>query len=213
MKETTNNITNLYETGVEDIVRNFQDSLIDNRDEREKVKIGLRESLAKNKSLRRKDFDSMMKEILLTQDEKENEARHLLNSYLNEQEETVNTLKSHLTEVRDALDKGEAIRVKEYQEMLQRILDEQEERKTEVASKLKEFQQEQQKMIMGLKDLLAMERGLRIKDLKSLLNEFKTQREERMIKYGERIARQDERRMEVINMLQEFRSSRLNKEV
>ncbi|MCX5803538.1 MAG: hypothetical protein NTU69_08425 [Proteobacteria bacterium] len=213
MKETTNNITNLYETGVEDIVRNFQDSLIDNRDEREKVKIELRESLAKNKSLRRKDFDSMMKEILLTQDEKENEARHLLNSYLNEQEETVNTLKSHLTEVRDALDKGEAIRVKEYQEMLQRILDEQEERKTEVASKLKEFQQEQQKMIMGLKDLLARERGLRIKDLKSLLNEFKTQREERMIKYGERIARRDERRMEVINMLQEFRSSRLNKEV
>jgi ferritin len=213
MKETTNNITNLYETGVEDIVRNFQDSLIDNRDEREKVKIGLRESLAKNESLRRKDFDSMMKEILLTQDEKENEARHLLNSYLNEQEETVNTLKSHLTEVRDALDKGEAIRVKEYQEMLQRILDEQEERKTEVASKLKTFQQEQQKMIMGLKDLLARERGFRIKDLKSLLNEFKTQREERMIKYGERIARREERRMEVINMLQEFRSSRLYKEV
>lgn len=213
MKETTNNITNLYEAGVKDIVRNFQDSLIDNRDEREKVKIGLRESLAKNESLRRKDFDSMMKEILLTQDEKENEARHLLNSYLNEQEETVNTLKSHLTEVRDALDKGEAIRVKEYQEMLQRILDEQEERKTEVASKLKEFQQEQQKMIMGLKDLLARERGFRIKDLKSLLNEFKTQREERMIKYGERIARREERRMEVINMLQEFRSSRLYKEV
>ena len=53
-------------------------------EETEKINTQLKDILAKNEHLRRKDFDNMMQGILSTQDEREKEVKNLLNSYLNE---------------------------------------------------------------------------------------------------------------------------------
>ena len=58
---------------------------------------------------------------------------------------------------------------------------------------LKEFQKEQQEMAKGLKALLAKGRSLRIRDLKEMLQEFRTQ-------HNERLAHQIERRKDVNKM-------------
>ena len=140
----------------------------------------------------------MTQGVLSAQEEREAEVKNLLKGYLNQQREMARTLRENLAKCKDALAKGDVQRVKEFQEMIKEALANQDARKEEVTSKLKEFQKEQQEMAKRLKTLLAKGRELRIKDLKSMLQEFRTQ-------HKERIAHQiEERRKEVNKMLGDF---------
>jgi hypothetical protein len=212
MKNITENVISSYEWSIQSIeaildtthqfFEGFQDSFLDTKQERDKINGELRESLAKNESLRRKDFDNMMQGILSTQDKREKEVRNLLKTYLNEQKGMARALRENLEKFKDSIAKGEAQRVKEFQVMIKEILVKQDERKDKVTSKLKEFQKEQQEMAKRFKGLLAKGRELRIKDLKSMLKEFK-------VRHRERIARKEERREKVHTLLGEFNKERI----
>jgi len=194
------NIGDLFNT-THEILLGFQDSFIDTKKERERLNSELRENLAKNRSLRRKDFDSMMQGIVLTQDNREKEVRNLLSSYLNEQKEMAHNLRENLKKFRDSLEKGEAQRIKEFQKIVKEILNKQEERRGQVTSRLKEFRKEQKLLSSKLRELLAKGRGLRIKDLKAMLKDFRTLSKERLV-------RQEERRKEVRQLLGERKKVR-----
>jgi len=212
IKNIVENIISSYQARIQSIgaifdtthqlLQSFQHSFLDTRLEREKINDQLRENLAKNESLRKKDFDNMMQDMLSTQEEREKQVRSLLKDYLNEQKEVANTLTESLGKFKDALSGGEAQRVKEFQATITEILEKQEQRKQEVSSELKEFQKNQQEMAKRLKELLAKGRKLRMKDLKSMLAEFK-------IQHKERIVQQKERGKEVQNMLGAFKGERL----
>ena len=154
----------------------------------------LRDILAHNEHLRKKDFDNMTQGVLSAQEEREAEVKNLLKGYLNQQREMARTLREDLAKFKDALAKSDVQRVKEFQEMIKEVLANQDARKEEVAFKLKEFQKEQQEMAKRLKALLAKGRELRIKDLKEMLQEFR-------IQHKERLAQQIERGKEVNKML------------
>jgi len=211
MKDMVDQIVSSYETRIESIgalfdtihqvLQGFNDSLLDTREEREKLNGELRENLAKNKSLRRKDFDNLMEGILLTQNERKREVRDLLNSYLHEQKEMAKNLRENLEKFKDSLAKGEAQRVKEFQEMIKEILLKQEERKDEITLRLKEFKKEQIVLTSRLKELLAKGKELRIRDFKSMLKEFNG-------RYKERLALQGGRRKEVRHILGELKKGR-----
>ncbi|MBI4684670.1 MAG: hypothetical protein HY755_05685 [Nitrospirae bacterium] len=213
MKDIVNDMIFSYEARIQSmeaifdathqILQGFQDSFLDARQE-EKLTSELRETLAKDKSLRKKDFDNMMQGILSAQEERKKEVRNLLKGYLNGQKEVAQTLKDNLAKVKDVLVRGETGRVKEFQGLIKEILAKQDERKDEVTSKLKEFQKEQHEMAKRLKELLTKGRELRIKDLKLMLKEFNAQ-------YKERIACQKERREDVCSMLGEFKKERIKK--
>jgi bacterioferritin (cytochrome b1) len=211
MKSTIDHIVSSYETRIQSIgtlfdathqvLQGFHDSLFDTREEREKLNGELRENLAKNKSLRRKDFDNLMEGIILTQNEREKEVRNLLNSYLHGQKEMAQDLRENLEGFRDSIAKGEAQRVKEFQEMIKHILAKQEERKDEVTSRLKEFKKEQKMLASRLKELLTKGRDLRIKDLKAMVKYFR-------VLSKERLDRQEERKKEVRQLLSERKKVR-----
>lgn len=184
------------------LLRGFQDSFIDTKQEREKLTVELRENLAKNNSLRRNDFDNIMQGILSTQGKREKEVRNLLNNYLNERKEMAQALKGNLEKFKDSLAKGEIQRVKEFQNMIKEVIDEQEKRKDEVMSKLKAFQKEQKEMAKKLKELLAKDKELRIEDLKSMLERLK-------IQSRERTNRQKQRNKEVHGTLSDLKKERL----
>jgi len=212
MKNIVENIISSYESRVESIgiifntthqlLQGFQDSFIDTKREREKLTAELRENLAKNKSLRRNDFDNMMQDILSTQDKREKEVRILLNSYLSEHKKMAQALSGNLEKSKSSITEGEIQRVKEFQNMIKKILVRQEERKEEVTSRLKEFRKEQKEMAKRLKELLSKGKELRIDDLKSMLKELKAQAKER-------IACKEERREEVRRMLGDFKKERV----
>ena len=211
MKNMVDHIVSSYEARIQSveslfdtthqILQGFHDSFLDPKQEREKLNVELRESLAQKRSLRRKDFDNMMQGIILTQNEGEKEVRNLLNTYLSEQKEMAQDLRGNLEKFKDSLAKGEAQRVKEFQEMIKEILVKQDERKDEVTGRLKEFKKEQKMLASRLKELLAKGRDLRTKDLKRMLNEFRGQ-------YEERLARQEERKREVSQLLSERKKGR-----
>jgi uncharacterized phage infection (PIP) family protein YhgE len=187
------------------IFQDFQESLLSTRAEREKINGQLRESLARNGSLRKKDFDRMMGVISSYLDESEQEIRQLSGKYLNEQTKLVQQLREGLRKFKDALTEGQAEKVKELQTLIKEIISKQEESKKEVTSKLKEFQQGQQQTSEMLKELLAKGKKLRIRDFKAMLAEFEKQREQR-------IACQEQRRQEVRDMLSKFKAERTQAE-
>jgi len=187
------------------VFQDFQDSLVNTRQEREKINSQLRESLAKNGSLRRKDFDKMMNVISLHLDESEQQVRKLSQEYLGEQTKLMQQLREGLRGFKDALTKGHVQKVRELQTRVKEILTKQDESRIEVTSKLKEFQQGQQQTSKMLGDLLTRGKELRIRDFKAMLTEFKRQRKER-------IACQERRRREVKNMLGEFKAKRTKAE-
>lgn len=211
LKKVVEDIVSSYRTKVESVssildttplmFSDFQESIFDTKEEREKINNQLRDTLAKNEHLRRKDFDNMMQGILSTQNRREKEIRDLLRNYFNDQKAMAQMLKESLERIKDSLAKGETGRLKEFQSLIKNILTEQDERKNEVTSKLKEFQEEQKVLTTKLKELSDKGRELRIKDFKSMLKEFKAQR-------GERLELQKKRKEEVAMMLDSFKKSR-----
>ncbi len=176
------------------ILDDFQETFLDHKEEGRKINTELRDALAHNEHLRKKDFDSMTQGVLSALEEREAEVKNLLKGYLNQQREMVHTLRENLAQFKDALAKGDAQKVREFPEMLKEALVNLDARKEEVSSKLREFQKEQQEIPKGIKALLAKGRSLRIKDLKAMLQGFRDQHKERQ-------AQQIERREEVNKIL------------
>lgn len=211
LKQTVEDVISSYEKRIEsinsifdttDVIFNgFQESMLDTKEEREKINSQLRDILAKNEHLRKKDFDNMIKGILLAQDELEKEVRNLLKDYFIDQRTMTQSLRENLGKFRESITKGEAERVKEFQRLIKNILAQQEKRKEEIITKLKAFQKEQGDLAIELKALLSKGDNLRIKDFKSMLNEFKAQRDKR-------IELQKKRKKEVAQMLGSFKKAR-----
>jgi hypothetical protein len=186
------------------VFREFHESMSNTKQEREKLKIELRDTLAKNESLRKKDFDTMMNTILLSQDDREKEVKSLLSNYLAEQRDMARTLRENLGSFSGSLNRDNIGRVKEFHRMLQDILKKQEERKREVTAKLKTCQQEQSELSCTLVELLSRGRDLRTKDLKLMLRQFEVRSRERAIQHRER-------KEDVQMMLSSFRKERLER--
>lgn len=187
------------------IVQDFQESLLSTRTERERINYQLRENLARNASLRKKDFDRMMSVISSHIDQSEQEVRGLFKKYLDEQARLVQQLRESMGEFRGALVAGRHERVKELQTSLREILGRQGESKNTVTSKLEQFQQGQQRTSNMLKALLAKGEKLRIRDFKAVLAEFRKRRHERQ-------ARRRQRRRQVRDMLDKFKAERIQAE-
>ena len=130
------------------IFSDFQESILDTKEEREKINTQLRDILARNEHLRKKDFDTMMQDILLTQNQHEKEIRNLLKDYFNEQKNMAQSLKETLGNIKDSFAKDKAEKTREFRDSIREILARQDERKNEITSKLKEFQEEQQLMLL-----------------------------------------------------------------
>ena len=210
-KETVEAVLASYEARIENLSSVFEvsqslidclpDSLLDNNHEKEKINIELRDLLAKNDSLRKKDYDKMMVSILSFQEECGEEIKSLIKEYFTEERSVALVLKEALSECKDALARGEVEKIKHVQSALKTLFTRQEERKSEIVSRLKEFQSEQKEIPRQLTDLVAKGEGLRIRDFKSMIKKIKAQR-------VERISLQKNRKAEVAKMLQDFRKQR-----
>jgi hypothetical protein len=187
------------------VLENFDNSLLDVRRECEQVSGQLRENLAKNGSLRKKDFDTMMRVVSAEQEQRGREVRDLSRQYLDEQTQLVRELRGRLHDFTSALAGGEVAKVTEHHQAITDLFTKQQQHSTDVVSKLKESQEEQQQAAGMLKDLLAKGRELRIKDLKLMLAEFGRQRKDRLEQQGQR-------REGVQDMLREFRAQRVEAE-
>ncbi|MEW6087333.1 MAG: hypothetical protein AB1498_03445 [bacterium] len=187
IKDTViNNVLSSYEDKIENIGEIFQDSFLGTKQEVEKINNELRDILARNSSLRKKDFDQIMFGAFSFQVNIEKEIRDLSRTYFDEQREMAKGLRENLTKFKESLARGEVRRIQEFQDMIREILIKQEERKNEVTFKLREFRKEQEVVTKNLRGLLAKGKELRLNDLKLMLRQFDTRHKERMLHHKNR---------------------------
>lgn len=183
------NIVNSYETRIQKIQTAFQSSefitesshsLFDHvhsslkelRKERDLLNTKLCETIAKNGSLRKKDYQIMMSGILASLDEKELEAENQFALFIEKQKETAQQLKNGLLDIKDitAQDVGE--KIAQIKEQLSQITRLQEERKEGVMKTFEEFQKMHDKMMQYLRDLVDKGDKILIQDIKRVRMQY-----------------------------------------
>ena len=175
MKMVAGDIVSSYQSRISTvatIIENTHQILEDFKTRRNEMSEQLKENLANGGSLRKKDFDSMMKDILRRQDEREKEMRDLLKTFFEEQKEIAQNLKKNLAE-------GAKVQIDEFKKSLKDIQARQKVRENEVTMKLKKFQKEHNEMDKYLRGLLSKGEAIRIKDLKEMVKDIQLRQKER----------------------------------
>ena len=180
-----NNLISSYENRIQKIQSAFQSSeiitesshsLFDNahhslndlKKEREILNTRLCETLAKNGSLRKKDYYSMMSGILVALDEKEKGAERQFLNFIEAQKETAQSLKNSLLGIKDIPASGNGEKICIVKEQLSQISKQQEMRKDEVMKTFYDFQQMHNKMMTCLESLLEKGDHILIQDIKDV---------------------------------------------
>ena len=181
MSKLTEEIISSYESRiftVGSIVDDTHQVIDDLRAKRNIMSSKLKETLAHEGSLRKKDFDNMMKDLFSIQEEREKEVRDLLKTYLEEQKETAKTIRENFKKNETARIAGEKIRGNDFRKMLEDIRTKQTSRESEVCEMLKEFRKEHKETSESFRNLLSKEEGVRVKDVKMMLKNVNAKRRE-----------------------------------
>ena len=165
LKQLAQEIVSSYEARIgviKEIVGDTHKMLEDFRERREEMSKALRASLAKSEHLRKADFNNMMGEILAVQLKREENVKQMLADFRKEEEEVA-------VRLRNLLERGEEVRIRDFKKMIAKIKDEQREREkttsqgvgdqlermqTEVHTMLAKFSQEREKMASEWKKVL-----------------------------------------------------------
>jgi hypothetical protein len=178
-------------------------------EERERLKTGLQKTLARNCSLRKKDFDHLLERVLSNSnksreaiEEERSQVREKVKEYLDEQKQLANYLRQQLVELaQEKTDKGclDAIigNIKAtYEDKGQRLFA----RLRDFQLHLEVFQREQEEINHKLQRLVDRGESLSLEDLRQL-EATKARQDRRVIR--------ELRREEVDRLLSHFRQQRL----
>jgi hypothetical protein len=151
---------------------NVHSSLNDLRKERDLLNSKLCETVAKNGSLRKKDYNTMMSGILGSLDEKGREAENQFLIFIEAQKETAQSLKNSLLGIKDITspDVGEKITI--IKEQLSQISKLQEMRKETTMKTFMDFQQMHNRMMECLENLLQKGDHILIQDIKKVKDQI-----------------------------------------
>lgn len=179
------NIITSYETRIQKIQTAFQSSekitessysLFDNvhnsltnlKKERDLLNSKLCETLAKNGSLRKKDYNTMMSGILDALNEKEKVAESQFLLFIEAQKETAQSLKNSLLDIKDITSQDSSEKITIIKEHLYQISKLQEKRKETVMKTFMDFQQMHNRMMECLGNLLEKGEQILIQDIKNI---------------------------------------------
>jgi len=175
------------------VLEEYQNDILQSKEDREKIKAQLREALTSQQHLRRKDFDQMIEKIsggITDRKEKiENNQyiiREELRGYLDKQKDIAAALRERLARFTDHLKENESNRLVDFKIYLKDLQSQQEKRGEAVRKMLEGFRKElevykadQILMSQTLRDLLNKGNSLRIRDFKVAISEIQAQQRER----------------------------------
>jgi len=144
---------------------------------------GLRDNLARAESLRKKDFDQMISDVIERRRQREEEAGETLKRFQEEEGEMISRL-------REIILRGNSSSLEDIKAIKEDIFKRQKERENKIIKTLQCFQIEQEELRVALKKLLSKGERVKIKDLRIMLKSLST--------------RQIDRDTELIKMLEEF---------
>lgn len=151
---------------------NVHNSLTELKKERDILNFRLCETLAKNGSLRKKDYNTLMSGILNTLNEKEKEAENQFLNFIEAQKETAQTLKNSLLGIKDISSQDTNEKITIIKEQLSQISKLQEKRKETVMKTFMDFQRVHNKMMEYLENLLEKGDHILIQDIKKVKDQI-----------------------------------------
>jgi hypothetical protein len=150
------------------LLQDFTSSIKNYRTERDTINSLLQENLAKNVSMRKKDYNRMMNDILNRLDEKEQEAEKQFNQFIEEQKAMIQFLKKGVLEIKDHIQDNNRGRIKAFRQELDHISGELELKKELVIQIFCDYQQMHRQVIEKLKMLLAKGDQVFVRDVKEV---------------------------------------------
>lgn len=140
--------------------------------ELEDMIVRLRNNLAKAESLRKKDFDRMIKDVIERRLQTEQEAKQSLKLFRKEEEEIIGRL-------REIVLGGSSSSLEDMDAIKEDISLRQKEREKNIIRALKRLQIEQEELRVALKNLLAKEEAVKVKDVRIMINSLRAQQSDR----------------------------------
>jgi len=151
---------------------NVHNSLNDLKKERDILNTRLCETLAKNGSLRKKDYNTMMSGILSLLDQREREAERQFLDFIEDQKATAQSLKNSLLDIKDITSQDNCEKITIIKEQLSQISKLHEIRKEKVLKAFRDFQQIQNRMMECLENLLKKGNHILIQDIKNVKDQL-----------------------------------------
>jgi len=134
--------------------------------------VRLRDNLARAESLRKKDFDRMISDVMDRRRQSGEEAEQCLTLFREQEEEMICRLRKIIVGGnRSSLEDIEAIK--------EDISNRQKDREKMIIKALKRFQVEQEELRLGLKKLLSKGEGVKVKDFRIMLKSLRAQQSDR----------------------------------
>lgn len=131
----------------------------------------LKDILAKNQSLRKKDFDAMIADIQTQQAKREKEITHMIEKFCKEEEEIVARLRTILSGKTPCT-------LKEFELLRKKMMEHPKEREKNFSRMLKNFHRDQKQLVAALRRLLEKGPAVRIKDFKAMIKAFHIEHQE-----------------------------------
>lgn len=205
MEKILKDIVTSYDNGISEVrtiiensyqmLEEYQNDIVQSKEDREKIKAQLREALTNQQHLRRKDFDQMIEKIsggITNRKEEIEKNQHIireeLRGYLDQQNDIASTLRERLSRSSDHLKENESNRLRDFKIFLKDLQTQQEKRGEEVRKMLDGFRKElevyraeQMLMSQTLRDLLSKGNSLRIRDFKVAISEIQAQQRKRKV--------------------------------
>jgi len=151
---------------------NVQNSLNELKKERDILNSRLCENLAKNGSVRKKDYNTIMSGILTVLNVKEKEAERQFLNYIEAQKETAQSLKNSLLGIKDITTEDTNDKIITLKKQLSQITNKQEKEKETVMKTFTDFQQMHNRMIGCLENLLEKGDNILIKDIRKNMDQI-----------------------------------------
>ena len=151
---------------------NVQNSLNELKKERDILNSRLCENLAKNGSVRKKDYNTIMSGILTVLNVKEKEAERQFLNYIESQKVTAQSLKNSLLGIKDITTEDTNDKIITLKKQLSQITNKQEKEKETVMKTFTDFQQMHNRMIGCLENLLEKGDNILIKDIRKNMNQI-----------------------------------------
>ena len=154
------------------LTKDFQQSLLELRNERTQLNLMMRENLAKNGSMRKNDYDCLMDEIFTFLNEKEKEAEYQFYRYIDDQKEMVHFLRHGILEIKGMEQDDYKEKIADFKIKLENILKIQQHRKERAITKFKEFQHIHDRITSKFKQLLELDVHVFCKEIKNVKKEL-----------------------------------------
>lgn len=151
-----------------DLFRDFSSALKEYRAERQRLNSHLKERLAKNGSLRKKDYDQMMSVILSRLDEKECESENALYQFIQNQKLMTQFLKKGIFQIKGNMRSQSTESIQVFRQKLNSISIELESKKETAFRLFREYQHIHFELTSTLKTLLTKRDEVLAGDVKAI---------------------------------------------